>query len=146
MVPLALNVAFGSLFCRRAHEIFASISSRHGEIGHYADLFQWIDVTPVKSPHLEQLQQQTTAANAEAGREIQWLGRIMELANLRFSSMAYFLIQSVTSWDFHILALLSGGSVATDLMCADGSKPWVSGRRWARWRTWHTTIPSGCIP
>ena len=28
------------------------------------------------------------------------------LANLRFSSMAYFLVQSVTSWDFHVLALL----------------------------------------
>ncbi len=106
LVPLALNVALGSLFCHQVHEIFASISSRHGEIGHYADLFQWIDATPVTSPHLEQLQQQTTAPHAEAGREIQWLGRIMELANLRFSSMAYFLIQSVTSWDFHILGLL----------------------------------------
>ncbi len=106
LVPLAFNVALGSLFCRQAHEIFASISSRHGEIGQYADLFHWVDTMPVTSGLLRQLQQQTSANCLEAGRQIQWLGRIMELANLRFSSMAYLLIQSVASWDFHVLALL----------------------------------------
>ncbi len=106
LVPLAINVVLGSVFCTQIHEIFASISTRHGEIGCYADLFEWIDATPANSEHLTQLQQQTVAPDAEAGREIQRLGGVMDLANLRFSSMAYFLIQSATSWDFHILALL----------------------------------------
>jgi energy-coupling factor transporter ATP-binding protein EcfA2 len=108
VVPFAMNVALGSMFCRQVHEIFGSISSRHGEIGHYADLFQLIGAVPVASAYMTQLQQQTAARDGEAGHEIQRLGRIMDLANLRFSSMAYFLIQSVTCWDFHILALLEG--------------------------------------
>ena len=106
MVPFVINVVLGSVHCRQAHEIFASISTRHGEIGHYADLFEVIDETPVTSSHMAQLQRQTASQEAEAAREIQQLGRIMDLANLRFSSMAYFFIQSVTSWDFHVLALL----------------------------------------
>ncbi len=91
MLPFAANVVLGSVFCKQMHEIFGSISTRHGEIGHYADLFQWIDAMPVTSAHLTQLQQQTGAHDVEAGHEIQRLGRIMDLANLRFSSMAYFL-------------------------------------------------------
>lgn len=106
LIPFTLNVVLGSVYCRQIHEIFALISTRHGEIGQYADLFELIDATSVTSAHLEQLQQQTVAHDAEACREIRRLGRIMDLANLRFSSMAYFLIQSVTAWDFHILALL----------------------------------------
>lgn len=106
IVPFVLNVVLGSVFCRQAHEIFASISTRHGEIGRYAELFQLIDETPVTSGHMVQLQQRTTSDDVEACHEIERLGRIMDLANLRFSSMAYFFIQSVTAWDFHILALL----------------------------------------
>jgi hypothetical protein len=106
MLPLVINVALGSAYCRQVHEIFGSISSRHGEVGHYADLFGRIDETPVTCPYLAQLRQQTVAREMEACHEIQRLGQIMDLANLRFSSMAYFLIQSVSSWDFHILSLL----------------------------------------
>lgn len=106
MVPFVLNVVLGSVFCRQIHEIFAVVSSRHGEIGYYADLFQLTDRTPVVAAHLLALQQQTTAHDLEAGLEIQRLGRIMDMASLRFSSMAYFFVQSVTAWDFHVLALL----------------------------------------
>ena len=106
MVPFVINIVLGSVFCRQAHEIFASISSRHGEINRYADLFQVIDETSVSSNYVTQLQQCTIAKDAEAAHEIQQLGRIMDLANLRFSSMAYFFVQSATLWDFHILALL----------------------------------------
>ena len=106
LIPFVLNVILGSVFCRQIHEIFALVSSRHGEIGYYADLFQLIDQRPVAAAHLVALQQQTTAHNIEAGLEIQRLGRIMDMANLRFSSMAYFLIQSATGWDFHVLAIL----------------------------------------
>lgn len=106
MIPFVLNVVLGSVYCRQVHEIFASVSSRHGEIGYYADLFQLIDQHPVAAAHLVALQQQTTAHGIEAGLEIQRLGRIMDMANLRFSSMAYFLVQSATAWDFHVLAIL----------------------------------------
>ena len=106
LVPFVVNIVLGSVFCRQAHEIFASISSRHGEINRYADLFQVIDDVSVTSDHMTRLQQRTVAGDAEAADEIQRLGRIMDLANLRFSSMAYFFIQSATLWDFHVLALL----------------------------------------
>jgi DNA mismatch repair ATPase MutS len=75
-------------------------------VGHYADLFEPIAEMPAASAHLIELRRQTADHGIEAGAEIQRLGRIMDLANLRFSSMAYFLVQSVTAWDFHVLALL----------------------------------------
>lgn len=106
MIPFVLTIVLSSMYCQQMHEIFAAISTRHGEIGHYADLFQWIDAASVNSAPMKELQDQTAAYGVEASREIQRLGQIMDLANLRFSSMAYFLIQSVTAWDFHILALL----------------------------------------
>ena len=106
LLPFGLTIALSSMYCQQMHEIFAAISTRHGEIGDYADLFQWIDAASVNSAPMKELQGRTTTHGAEACHEIQRLGRIMDLANLRFSSMAYFLIQSVTAWDFHILALL----------------------------------------
>ncbi|MHB8900929.1 MAG: MutS family DNA mismatch repair protein [Thermoguttaceae bacterium] len=106
IVPFALNVALGSIFCRQVHEIFAAVSSRHGQVGDYADIFRLVDEAPFASAPLAELRRQTNSPGAEAGREIRRLGRIIDLASLRFSSMAYFLVQSLTAWDFHVLALL----------------------------------------
>lgn len=105
MAPLIINMAIGVVYCKQMHAIFESISTRHGEIRRYADLFQLVAKTPVTSTHLMRLQQQTTAHGANAYREIQLLGRIMDMANLRFST-AHFLVQSFLSWDFHLLSLL----------------------------------------
>jgi MutS-like protein len=104
--PFCANVVLGFAFCGQVHAIFASISSRHGEIREFAGLFELIGETPCTSDELARLQQQTAEGGVAACRRIDLLGRIMDLANLRFSSMAYFLVQSLTSWDFHVLALL----------------------------------------
>ena len=105
LVPFMANVAIGSVFCRQMHAIFESICTRHGEVGHYADLFQSIAEMPAGSDHLIALQRQTADQGIEACGEIQRLGQIMDLANLRFSAV-HFVVQSVSSWDFHVLALL----------------------------------------
>ena len=106
IVPFFANVVLGFAFCGKVHAIFASISSRHGEIREFAGLFELIGETPCASAEVVRLQQQTAEGGVAACRQIDLLGRIMDLGNLRFSSMAYFLVQSLTSWDFHVMALL----------------------------------------
>jgi energy-coupling factor transporter ATP-binding protein EcfA2 len=106
LVPVMINVVMGSVRRRRMHEIFGFVSTRQGEVGDYAGLFRLMVETPVASALLTRLQQQTAAEEGEAWREIQRLGRIADLANVRFSEMSHFLVQSLLSWDFHVLALL----------------------------------------
>ncbi|NQT17090.1 MAG: hypothetical protein HQ582_30310 [Planctomycetes bacterium] len=105
IVPVAVNVVLSFAFCRKTHAIFSSISTRHGEIRDFADLFELIGLTPAHSAELTRLKRQTATRDVAACRRIRLLGRIMELANLRFSS-AHFLVQSLSLWDFHVLALL----------------------------------------
>ena len=106
ILPFVVNVVLGFVFCGQIHAIFASISTRHGEIREFAGLFELVGKTPCTSGELTRLQQHTADRGVPACRRIDLLGRIMDLANLRFSSMAYFLVQPLTSWDFHVLALL----------------------------------------
>jgi DNA mismatch repair ATPase MutS len=106
VVPLMINIVLGLVYRRHMHAIFGFISTRHGEVGHYTDLLQLISETQVTSTRLVQLKQQTDGYGVEAWREIQRLGRSADLANLRFSDMSHFLVQSFSSWDFHVLALL----------------------------------------
>ena len=106
ILPFLANVVLSFVFCERVHAVFASISSRHGEIREFAGLFELIVEAQCSSTELRRLQHQTAEGGVAAARQIDLLGRTMDLANLRFSSMAYFLVQSLTSWDFHVLALL----------------------------------------
>ena len=106
IIPFVANMVLSFVFAEQIHGIFASISTRHGEIREFAGLFELIDETPCTSAELARLQQRTAHGGVAAWRRIDLLGRIMDLANLRFSSMAYFLVQSATAWDFHVLALL----------------------------------------
>lgn len=105
MVPTMVNMVLGVVYRGQMHAIFEAISSRHGELRHYADLLQLIADTPVGSARLTRLQQQALDQGVMAHREIRRLRQIMDLANLRFSS-AHVLVQSVSSWDFHLLSLL----------------------------------------
>ena len=105
LAPLLINMAIAAVYCRQVHPIFQSISSRHGELGHYADLLQLIAETPVKCDCLRRLQQEAVADGVSACREMRWLTEIMGLANLRFSAI-HVLVQWSTSWDFHLLSLL----------------------------------------
>lgn len=110
IAPFMVNVVMGFVYRQKMHAIFEFISSRHGKVGDYASLFELIAETiaktPVTSAHLMRLQELTAAHGVEAWREIQLLGRIADMGNIRFSATSHFLVQSVTSWDFHVLSLL----------------------------------------
>ncbi len=101
-----VNVILGFTYRRQMHAIFEFISSRHGKIGHYAELFELIAKTRADCDYLKRLDEQMTTEDVEAWRAIQRLGQIADLGNIRFSEMAHFLVQSTLSWDFHVLSLL----------------------------------------
>jgi len=105
LAPVAVNVVLSFVFGRHTHAIFSFISTRHGEIRDFADLFELIDLTPAHSVELTRLQRQSDARGVSACRRIRLLGRIMDLANLRFS-LAHSLVEPLLLWDFHVLALL----------------------------------------
>lgn len=106
IAPFMFNIVIGFVYRRQMHAIFEFISSRHGKVGDYAGLFELIAKTPAASAELTRLHRQTSVEEVEAWREIHWLGQIAEMGNIRFSETAHFLVQSATSWDFHVLSLL----------------------------------------
>ncbi|MBL9123389.1 MAG: hypothetical protein JNG90_07130, partial [Planctomycetaceae bacterium] len=58
---------------------------------------------PHAAPELARLRDELVELGGGAHAELAHLGRIMDLANLRFSAMVYGVVQALTLWDLHVL-------------------------------------------
>jgi len=108
LVVLVLNILFAVSLTGSVHDIFASITTRSGEMGHYLALFDLLASLPNRSPRLEAIRQQAVQAEHGAVHQLRRLDVIMRLAGLRLSalSLLYFALQVTVAWDFHVLVLL----------------------------------------
>jgi MutS-like protein len=106
MVPFMLGLLLSFLFCKRIHATFNQIGSRHDEIKCYGKLLRLATQLPGKSAELQRLHQQLPSGPDSPYRRLQRLGRIIDLANFRFSPMVYLAVQPLLLWDFHVLGLV----------------------------------------
>ncbi len=99
---LAANVVFSAIFAGRIHSIFNQVSTRHGEVDNYYQVFAMIREDDFQSERLSSLKSELFSENADVLAATNHLGRIAWQANLRRSLFpVYVLLQFVFLWDFH---------------------------------------------
>jgi len=106
LAVVAVNLTISVIFCGEVHRIFGYISTREGEIRTYGKLFAQMATAKATSPELAGILEQITTPAPGAAEQLGRLGRIMDLANIRFSDAAHSIAQYTTLWDFHVLAIL----------------------------------------
>ncbi len=103
---LLTNVAFSLFFARRMHELFGQVSSRAGDIAHYAELFSLLGRRDAQANRLQEIKLQLSRSGGGAAAQLGRLARVLTLADLRFSQLVHAVFQSLTMWDFHVLAAI----------------------------------------
>lgn len=123
---IALPIAFGWLltvrYGRWVGGTFSRAFSRDRALREYSSLLRLVSDTEFRSPLLARLKAELGADGAPAHHWMRRLERLMELSDIRYSGMAYFPLQSLLLWDFHILHRLERWQAA-------------AGRRVRRWLT-----------
>jgi len=100
---LFTNVAVSLLMARRVHEIFGRVSSRAGDIAHYAELFALLGGRHAHAARLQQIETELSQSGHGAAAQLSRLARVLTLADLRFSQLVHAIVQAITLWDFHVL-------------------------------------------
>jgi DNA mismatch repair ATPase MutS len=103
-VPVMLGVVISFIFCAQVHSIFDLVSSRQGEVRRYSELFHLASQLPGSCTELQRVHTSLGGGRQSPCRRLSILGRIMDLANFRFSPMVYMAVQGLTLWDFHVLS------------------------------------------
>ncbi len=103
---LLVNLAVSLLMARGVHSVFRQIDAGQQQLGRYADMLKLVEAWKVTAPLLVNLQARLAASGHRADEQLSRLGRLLTLADLRFSQLVYGLIQVFTLWDFHVLAAL----------------------------------------
>ncbi|MFK7770325.1 MAG: hypothetical protein AB8B55_24150 [Mariniblastus sp.] len=109
MLTAAINFGLSVFYAGSMHDVFNQVSSRTDEAIHYVSLFDMVSEFPAKSEKLKQLQTrlQRTADGAQVN--VQKLGGLIFLANLRrkgFFFIVYMIFEFLCFWDAHALHLL----------------------------------------
>lgn len=104
LLVATINVAISFLYCRRIHQIFEQISANVGQIKEYVKLFESVVSCDGDSERLRAIRSAIGHDADSAIASLRRLGRIMDLADLRFSQI-HGIIQALTLWDIHVLAL-----------------------------------------
>lgn len=106
LLPALAGMALSRAVSRNVHGTFQRAFAREGAFQRYAGVFRLLAEDSFDSPRLTGLHQRLHEGGIAAHRRMRRLGRIMELADLRFSSSAHFVIHTLTLWDFHVLYAL----------------------------------------
>ena len=104
----AINFGLSVLFAGSIHDVFNVISSRTDQASHYVTLFDMASEFPSKSKKLESLQARLKRTEDGAQRNMQKLGWLIWLANIRngMGFALYIILEFLFFWDVHILDLL----------------------------------------
>ncbi|MDX1674903.1 MAG: hypothetical protein R3314_08925, partial [Longimicrobiales bacterium] len=100
---LTLAAATGLLgwLGRALHRRMAAASVGEAGLRHYAGLVGLIEDTTFEAPELQRIR--TTLSDGDARKELDRLGWLSELADLRHGGIFYVLVAIPTLWDFHVL-------------------------------------------
>lgn len=100
LVPTLVNVALWFALVRRIERTFNRAFARDSAPGREARMFEVVERERFTSDLLNHLHRRTVGA-CHALRRLQ---RLMELADIRFTTLVHFPLNAVTLWDFHVLA------------------------------------------
>jgi predicted ATPase len=105
IITLVAGSVLASVIGRRIHEQMAGASLGDSSLRHYAGLVGLIQAREPESACLLDIRDRLTV-DCDAQRELERLGWLTELADLRNGGVFYVLINLPTLWDFHVLAAL----------------------------------------
>lgn len=106
MIPVLAGLLLTYANNARVAGTFERAFAREGAFQQYASLLELVEAMPATAPRLRALQAEVSTEGVAAHRRMHRLGRITELADLRFTAMAHFPIHALTLWDFHVLHAL----------------------------------------
>ncbi len=112
LLVMTVNIAISFLVCRRIHQVFQQISKNIGQIKDYVTLFESVVDCEGDSERLVAIRRAIGRDSRSAIAELRRLSRIMDLADLRFSQL-HGVIQALTLWDVHVLALAEAWKART---------------------------------
>jgi predicted ATPase len=85
---------------------FAGSDALSGEVRRYASMLARWEGEPFASDLLVSLQARLTSGPIPASQALRSLGRLVDLADLRWSHLPHVFVHSVTAWDVHVAAAL----------------------------------------
>jgi ABC-type multidrug transport system fused ATPase/permease subunit len=109
LATCGINFLLSVLFAGSFHDIFNQVSTRSDEALHYVNLFDSVARYPARCEKLRQLQRRLKDASPNAQTQMQQLGRLTSLANIRRSGLLfipYLALEFLCFWDVHCLDLL----------------------------------------
>ena len=102
ILPLVAGTVLASVFGKRVHRLMAGASLGESSVRHYADLVGRIQAETFEDGALGAIRD-TLTAECDARRELERLGWLTELAELRHGGLFYVMVHLPTLWDFHVL-------------------------------------------
>jgi ABC-type multidrug transport system fused ATPase/permease subunit len=102
LLPLAVGIALASLVRRPVHRLLDRASLGEGSLRAYAGLVERIQAQEFTTPPLREIRAALTA-DTDARKELERLGWLTEMADLRHSGVFYLIVQFATLWDLHVL-------------------------------------------
>lgn len=107
LVFVLLNIAFSFYHYSKVDAIFNSISKREKDLSSYIDLFRLVEAKEFKSKGLQRIVSgMKMGGDAYPSVLLERLKKIIAYSDIRFSPMVYFIVQSVTLWNFHVVYFL----------------------------------------
>jgi hypothetical protein len=102
ILTLLAGTAIAAAFGRPVHRLFDRASLGDANLHHYGGLVAVIQEGPAESPRLAEIRA-ALSEPSDARRELERLGWLTELADLRHNGLFYALLHLPTLWDFHVL-------------------------------------------
>lgn len=102
MITLFAGIVFSATMSKRVHGIFERASLGDAGLRHYADVVRTIQRQEFDSEPLRKARA-ALVDESDAADELDRLGWLTELADLRHNGMFYILLHWPTLWDFHVL-------------------------------------------
>jgi ABC-type multidrug transport system fused ATPase/permease subunit len=100
LAPTLVNVVLWFVLVRRIEHTFNRAFARDSAPGREARMFEAVERQRIASDLMRELQRRS----AGACRAMRRLQRLMELADIRFTTLVHFPLNALTLWDFHVLA------------------------------------------
>jgi hypothetical protein len=106
LLLVAVAWVLRAVFARPIAPAFAGSDALSGEVRRYAAMLAGWEQVPAASDLLVQLQARLTTGPMPASRALRSLGRLVDLADLRWSHLPHVFVHSLTAWDVHVAAAL----------------------------------------
>jgi len=129
-LPLLAGITLSGIAHKAVNARLNAALSHLAGLGAYADMLSHVETSPFASPRVASIRGRL-ATGAGASRELNRLGRIVRVAETRYSPMAHGVLQLLVLWDVHVLAALekwqrSSGAHARDWLAALGEAEMLS--------------------